>query len=617
MIESQSHNKPGAAAKISAGDGPVSERAEPAPTSPASWPGRRPMYAEYFGLSEAPFSIAPDPHYLYMSGQHQEALAHLLYGIHSDGGFVLLTGEVGTGKTTVCRCFLEQLPQDCDVAFIINPKLNAKELLLAICEEFCVVRVFRAPPTVKELVDRINSQLLASHRCGRSTILVIDEAQNLSMEVLEQMRLLTNLETDKRKLLQVIMIGQPELREILARPQLRQLAQRITARYHLGPLNRDEVAAYIRHRLAVAGHQGPLFPSWSVNRLYRLTGGIPRIINVLCDRALLGTYVEGKDTVDRTTLLRAAKEVFGVQDHGWKGFAERHRMVVLLTLGFMLVATLAGVGYQRNHSLDWNRRSSGTMVLNPVPAPPAHPATVPRDVPPESVSYPDPITAVRPEARIDWSSVPDSVASGTPDYRALFRRWDLPVAGTGAVMEPCTRALTEGVQCLSGLAESWQEVLGLNRPVVLEVVDEHGRPFVLTVLHVAGDDLVCDVGERLYGMSVNDLAKHWNGQYTLFWKPPPGYEKELRKGDQGPVVAWLSTRLEIASGKSLETPDPMNFDERLLERVKAFQQSVQLVPDGIVGPQTLIRLNTLTGENVPVILADPGERQHVLHPESS
>src|SRR3990172_5377265 len=267
------------------------------------------MYRHYFGLAEAPFSIAPDPRYIYLSQRHQEALAHLLYGVSGDGGFVLLTGAVGAGKTTVCRCLLQQIPASCDVAYVFNPKLTVEELLSTICVEFGIAYP-SGNASVKVFVDCLNAYLLDAHARGRHTVLIIDEAQNLSAEVLEQMRLLTNLETNQHKLLQIILLGQPELAAMLERPELRQLAQRIIARYHLGPLDKQEVAAYVQHRLGISGAQRHLFPLALMGQLYRLSGGIPRIINVLCDRALLGTYVQSKERVDRATLAQAAREVF-------------------------------------------------------------------------------------------------------------------------------------------------------------------------------------------------------------------------------------------------------------------------------------------------------------------
>ena len=269
------------------------------------------MYLDYFGFQSAPFSIAPDPRYLYLSPRHNEALAHLMFGLKNPGGgIVLLTGEVGTGKTTICRCALEQVPDACDIAFVYNPKLSILELLSTACDELHIPYPAGAR-SVKAFMDRINTRLLDSHCKGRKTVLIIDEAQNLEIEVLEQLRLLTNLETSERKLLQIILVGQPELLDRLARPELRQFSQRIVARYHLTHLNLDEMSAYVQHRLTVAGVRRKLFPDNVMERIYRLSGGIPRVANVICDRALLGAYVEGIEQVDRRTLDRATREVLG------------------------------------------------------------------------------------------------------------------------------------------------------------------------------------------------------------------------------------------------------------------------------------------------------------------
>jgi general secretion pathway protein A len=272
------------------------------------------LYAGHFGLQQDPFSLAPDPRYLFMSERHREALAHLLYGLRGGGGFVLLTGEIGAGKTTVCRCFLDQVPANCNVAYIFNPKLSVLELLQAVCDEFGIAVTPRggSVPTVKDHLDPLNEFLLRAHAAGRHNVLIIDEAQSLDAEVLEQLRLLTNLETNERKLLQIILIGQPELRELLARPELEQLAQRIVARYHLDALSESETAYYIRHRLAVAGMSGVMpFDREARQRIHELTRGVPRRINLLCDRALLGAYVAGSSRADRGMVEHAAAEVFG------------------------------------------------------------------------------------------------------------------------------------------------------------------------------------------------------------------------------------------------------------------------------------------------------------------
>jgi len=302
------------------------------------------MYKEHFGLKETPFSIAPDPRYLFLSEGHREALAHLEYGMRGGGGgFVLLTGEVGTGKTTVCRCLLEKIPDDSEVAFILNPKVTAEELLATVCDEFGI-RYPEGNRSIKVFVDRINEFLLDASARGRKTVLIIEEAQNLGFDVLEQLRLLTNLETNQAKLLQIIMIGQPELRDMVARPELRQLAQRITARYHLGPLTREEVSSYVAHRLSVAGGHARLFPSSTIRKIFRLTGGVPRLINVVCDRALLGAYVEGKDAVDRPTLTNASREVLGEAAHN--PLRERHAIVAAGLLLAVLCTALPVAYYQ-------------------------------------------------------------------------------------------------------------------------------------------------------------------------------------------------------------------------------------------------------------------------------
>ena len=279
-------------------------------------PSRTEMYHAYFDLERSPFSIAPDPRFLYMSERHREALAHLLWGLKSDGGFVLLTGEVGTGKTTLSRCLLEQIEDDTDLAFIINPKVTANEMLATICDELGIPVPQHEQHSARRLVDRINHRLLAAHAQGRRTVLVIDEAQNLATSVLEQIRLLTNLETSERKLLQVILIGQPELAELLRKPELRQLAQRITARYHLAPLGADELAALVQHRMNVAGARRNPFAPRALRILHRRSGGIPRLANVIADRALLGAFAEGSERVTAAIVNRAAGEVLGETDRG-------------------------------------------------------------------------------------------------------------------------------------------------------------------------------------------------------------------------------------------------------------------------------------------------------------
>lgn len=307
------------------------------------------MYNKFFGLRRAPFSIAPDPRYLFMSERHREALAHLLYGVGGGGGFVLLTGEIGAGKTTVCRCFLEQVPRKCNVAYLFNPKQTTEELLGSICDEFRVPPDRPGPgaPTVKDHVDALNKFLLRTHAVGQNNVLIIDEAQSLSADVLEQLRLLTNLETAERKLLQIILIGQPELRDILARPELEQLAQRVIARYHLEALTGRETAQYIHHRLTVAGLTRAVpFDAAAIQRVHDLARGVPRRINLLCDRALLGAYATGQSGVTLAIVEQAATEVLGERPRVARRRARlpwRWRLSAALGLGLVLGAALFGL----------------------------------------------------------------------------------------------------------------------------------------------------------------------------------------------------------------------------------------------------------------------------------
>jgi general secretion pathway protein A len=384
------------------------------------------MYSNHFGLAEAPFSIAPDPRYLYLSQRHQEALAHLLYGVNGDGGFVLLTGEVGAGKTTVCRCLLQQIPASCDVAYVFNPKLTVEELLSTICVEFGIA--YPAGNTsIKMFVDCINAYLLDAHARGRHTVLIIDEAQNLAADVLEQMRLLTNLETDQRKLLQIMLLGQPELAAMLERPELRQLSQRVVARYHLGPLSKAEVAAYVRHRLEISGAQRQLFPAALMGRVYRLSGGIPRVINVLCDRALLGAYVQGKERVDAATLAQAAREVFHQP-----AAQRRHAQRAFAAGGILLASAALAL------AVHWKEQGEA----RPAAAQPGIAA---------SATAATPARAAHPEAKaeaplppvLEWPADEPRSGSRALAYAALYRAWGADYDGGDA----CRQAEGLGLRC--------------------------------------------------------------------------------------------------------------------------------------------------------------------------
>jgi general secretion pathway protein A len=531
------------------------------------------MYQSYFGLAEEPFSIAPDPRYLYMSRRHQEALAHLLYGVNAGGGFVLLTGEVGAGKTTVCRCFLEQIPESCDVAYIFNPKLTVAELLSTICVEFGIA----CPPgntSNKVYIDCINAYLLDAHAKGRHTVLIIDEAQNLSADVLEQLRLLTNLETNQRKLLQIILLGQPELAAMLARPELRQLAQRIIARYHLGPLDRHEVAAYVQHRLEVSGAQRQLFPAALMGSLYRLSRGIPRVINVLCDRALLGAYSQSKERVDRATLKQAAYEVFH------NPAAQRRSLLRPLLAGLLLASTVFAVAHYQT-------------------ADHAPPAT---KIEPKAAAIDQ--AAALPDV-LEWPATQPIADSKSLAYAALFKAWGVAYQKTdGKKGDECKQARTAGLRCT--IERGWLDDLRrLNLPAVLQMRDKQGKEFSATLTGLDDNSATFVVGGESRKVSLGVLAAQWSGHYTLLWRKPPVASKKLRLGDYGPDIKWLGNQFARLDGKAPETSDNQLFDETMLRRVRQFQLDQGLSPDGRVGPRTMMRLIAVSDATAPKLIQGP------------
>ncbi len=352
------------------------------------------IYTAHFGLTEAPFSLTPDPRYLYMSERHREGLAHLLYGIQQPGGFVQLTGEVGTGKTTLCRCLLEQLPPEVDAALVLNPRLSVVEFLATLCDELHVVYPSETP-SVKVLVDALHRYLLDAHARGRRTVLIIDEAQNLSADVLEQVRLLTNLETAAEKLLQIILIGQPELIRLLEGRRLRQLAQRITARYHLAPFSTRDACAYIRHRVRVAGGGRDLFTRAAMRSVRRVTGGVPRLINVICDRALLGAYAYDRRCVDAATVRRAGREVRGMLSSERR--QERLAWAIALAVVGLAALGLAILWRPGYLSLPWSERAASPVSRDRPPIPVVH----------ATGGTPQTREVVRPRSCRTRSTVPD------------------------------------------------------------------------------------------------------------------------------------------------------------------------------------------------------------------
>ncbi|MBU6469386.1 MAG: AAA family ATPase [Gammaproteobacteria bacterium] len=530
------------------------------------------MYAGYFGLSENPFAITPDPRYLFLSGRHTEALAHLLYGVTESGGFIQLTGEVGTGKTTLIRSLLEKLPDTVDAALIINPRVSIPEFLRAICHELHIGTTPEHSP--QQLIDALNAQLLQAHARGRRVVLIIDEAQALSREVLEQVRLLTNLETSRQKLLQIILVGQPELRELLAREDLRQLAQRITGRYHLEPLSHKDARAYVHHRLNVAGALAPIFTAAGLRAVWRHTHGIPRLINIICDRALLGAYTHELRQVDRTLVRRAAHEVLEPRLHAnsrrrllWAGTAA----VILLSAVTLLAAT-GNLG----------------MRLRDAPATPAQISAAP-----VAKSAP----AVTPQS---WLADPAHPTDTDTAFATLFSLWGAHYTAGGAG-SACLEARQAGLRCLFRKG-TWNNLRSFNRPAIITLTDAQGIQHQVVVTALAGGQITLRAGAASHDFALSALDPLWYGEYLFLWKPNANAPIPLAPGMVGTAVAWLRTQLAALQ----HTPDSgsSRYDNTLVAAVKEFQTAQHLKPDGIAGEETLIHLNSvLDAPGTPTLTA--------------
>ncbi|HWP00735.1 MAG TPA: AAA family ATPase [Methylococcus sp.] len=528
------------------------------------------MYTEFFHLREPPFSIAPNPRFLYPSAKHREAFAHLLYGIKEEGGgFVALTGEVGTGKTTLCRCLIEQLPENVDVALVLNPRLDAVELLATVCDELRIPYPSHAV-SLKLLVDALNAYLLEAHAQGRRTVLVIDEAQNLSYEVLEQIRLLTNLETSQSKLLQIILLGQPELTRLLGQKRLRQLAQRITARYHLTPLTRTETCDYIRHRLAVSGALHPLFTRRAMRAAHRLSGGIPRLINMICDRALLGAYALGKPRVDVGIVRKAAREVFTT---GWTGSIGRRVAIASVVAGVLLIAAF------------WWDRYQDPPATTPATTPPSR--AVPAAPEPAKRPHPEakPPAAAKqaPETLVDWLA--GAGTSPNPAFGRLLALWGKP-QGVPEGIDPCEFAQRHGLLCQSE-DSGWNGLRLLNLAAVLELVPVDGARRYVTLIRVGPEGWTLDADGRTRTVPQADLLPWWNGRFTLLWRPPVAGVSLVKPGQASPAVPWIRQRLGLKPKRAAVD----RFDEALQHQVMEFQHRAGLTVDGQVGPRTFIVLS--------------------------
>jgi general secretion pathway protein A len=555
------------------------------------------MYTTFFGLAEKPFAITPDPRYLYLSERHAEALAHLLYGINESGGFIQLTGEVGTGKTTVVRTLLSRVPHHADVAVILNPRITPVEFLLTICEELGLPIAETDRDSVKQMVDALNRRLLNAHAEGRRIIVLVDEAQNLSFDVLEQVRLLTNLETPTQKLLQIILIGQPELRELLDRTDLRQLAQRITGRYHLMPLSREETKGYVRHRLRVAGATEEIFTPGALLEVHRLSQGIPRVINVACDRALLGGYTQETKKITASLVRQAAGEVYGRRFFPtWLGW-------LVGSLGIVVLCGTLFLGWQfwRHQSpvLSASRaiKSAAATHAAAAQAPASHAAAVAPPAAPALAAPPAPkLASVNSLLQANEANTTDAAA-----FRRLLALWGTAMSDD---RDPCGQAAKAGLACLDQRG-SWTQVKTLNRPAILTLTDDHGQRHRVVLSSLDDKTATLNLGEHNEKVSIDDLSRDWFGEFTVVWKPKTARTRLLSLGMQGEEVRWLRRSLNALGGMASDPEHADVYDQELAIAVQNFQREHRLNVDGIAGVQTQVVLDTaLADPNSPLLLSN-------------
>jgi general secretion pathway protein A len=597
------------------------------------------MYTSFFGLAEKPFAITPDPRYLFLSERHAEALAHLLYGIEDAGGFVQLTGEVGTGKTTTVRSLLAQVPDHADVALVLNPRVTPLEFLLAIVDELHVPHSDSMRGSPKALVDCLNIYLLDAHAHGRRVVVIVDEAQQLPTDTLEQVRLLTNLETETRKLLQIILVGQPELRDLLARNDLRQLAQRITGRYHLDPLTEPETAAYVRHRLKVAGSTSEVFSSGALKELHRLAGGIPRVINVLADRALLGAFTIEQHRVSAKLVRDAANEVFGrTIAPSWMRWAAIGATAVgamaLLATAWVLVAPRLGFGGATRdaastaapaiaaNGLDSNSRDSSGASGGPTTGSGAANGVGPNGTAGTNGAMRNGnagaatgASNVAPTGTAARSGgAPATLAAllatggantGTdPAFAKLFSLWGTPFEAAGA--RPCEQASAQGLECLAQRG-TLAQLRMLNRPAIVSLVTPDGTEHQVVISQLRDSSARLELGTAAYETDLNELQRYWYGDFLILWRPPITMARALTPGMRGADVRWLRQGLQQIRGETPRTGASDVYDRDLVKLVEDFQRTHRLTVDGIAGQQTVVMLDAqLAAPGSPTLRASGG-----------
>lgn len=520
------------------------------------------MYEHFYSLKERPFAITPNPRFVFLSQRHQDALAHLLYGVGTggSGGFVQLTGEVGTGKTTLCRLVLEKVPENTQVALILNPTYSPPELLRAICTELGV-SLPDQEHSLQALQEALNQYLLKAHAAGDRVVLIVDEAQNMSRESLEQIRLLTNLETATDKLLQILLLGQPELRSLLARPELRQLAQRITARYHLDPLNRDETAHYVRHRLAVAGAPRCPFTEDGLRALFEASDGVPRLINIIADRALTAGYVEERERIDARLVRAAAREVAGEDEEegggGWlRGLVAAFAVFAVLGSGGWIGWLMIGATEQETNT---SRPAWQAVLADATPA------------------------SAWSEAAIAWPGL---------SRDDISRSCQTPGTAVG------------GVACLA-LRGSWTYIAQINLPVIVRLVPEtSGEAAHVLLVGIEDEQLLLRHAGQYFRAPMRQIDRRWLGDFYVIW---PDSGQILRRGEQSEAVAQMKRLATLLDADPWDGSLDERFDQEFEAWVEHFQRRNGLRDDGMIGPATRLFLKAPHVDGPSLALAQQGD----------
>ncbi len=553
------------------------------------------MYLSHYGLEREPFTIAPDPRFLYPSPQHRQALAHLKYGLDREGGFILLTGEVGTGKTTLTRLLLEQLPGNVRVAYILNAKLDTLDVLGSFCQELGLDRP--RDTSVKSLIDSVNRDLLDAHAQNKKTLLVVEEAQNLDPDVLETLRLLTNLETNTAKLLHILLVGQPELLDLLGRGDLRQLNQRVVSRFHLEPLSLAETSNYLNHRMRRGGCNRQVFDGPVVKALYRRSGGIPRVLNQLAERSLLGAYADNVPKPTTQIVRCASREVLGEKPNsradtdapGKAGTGTR-------VLGLFLLAVLSTLALAMFALQDRPSPEVGTIPLMHNTAGDAGPSDPDQGGSSLSASSDDAGMTATPVGEnnsvdVQVSSPAAEITTGLSAVQQLLAAWHLEPGGVVTGAQLCDSLVLEDLDCRTDLGQTLDDIRQINRPGLVTVAEsaESRTLYLVESIRQDGASLSNSSGKRF--MKWEELERAWDGGFTYLWRPPAGYRTALYQGmDNADLVRWVQARLGEINPDYETIISGGLYSRAIAQAVAEFQRDQSLVADTVLGPRTLMRL---------------------------